>query len=224
MLTSYQERRRQEAVKPRPPNEDYGRVSVRGAAEIGGVVDAVVAAMGAAAYPDKDRFAVRLALDEAVANAVRQTATGATPRNGSGSATRCGPTACSWRWRIRARASTRSGCPTLSTRRTSTSLPTRLALDAVLCDVAALQRAGQPRHPVQSPLRFKERSPVSRKQPEPAAQWVRHPEVLNYDEMPPSLGHHHRRDSRIGPRSGVGSGGAGPPDAVRPRAIASVWA
>ena len=69
MLSSYQERRRPAAGKPPPPNEEYCRVSVR-AAEIGRVADAVVAAMAAAGYPDRDRFAVRLALEEAVANAV----------------------------------------------------------------------------------------------------------------------------------------------------------
>jgi serine/threonine-protein kinase RsbW len=71
MLSSYQERRRQEAVEPRTPNEEYCRVSIRAAAEIGRVADAVVAAMAAAGYSDKDRFAVRLALEEAVANAVK---------------------------------------------------------------------------------------------------------------------------------------------------------
>jgi serine/threonine-protein kinase RsbW len=71
MLSSYQERRRQEVVKPRTPIEDYRRVSVRTADEIGQVVDAVVAAMAAEAYPDKDRFAVRLALEEAISNAVK---------------------------------------------------------------------------------------------------------------------------------------------------------
>jgi serine/threonine-protein kinase RsbW len=35
------------------------------------VVDAVVAAMAAAGYPDRDQFAVRLALDEALANAIK---------------------------------------------------------------------------------------------------------------------------------------------------------
>ena len=69
-LSSYQERRRPAAGKPPPPNEEYCRVSVR-AAEIGRVADAVVAAMAAAGYPDRDRFAVRLALEEAVANAVK---------------------------------------------------------------------------------------------------------------------------------------------------------
>ena len=71
MLTSYQERRRQEAVMSPTPSEEYCRVSVRAAAEIGRVADAVVAAMDAAGYPDRDRFAVRLALEEAVANAVK---------------------------------------------------------------------------------------------------------------------------------------------------------
>jgi serine/threonine-protein kinase RsbW len=71
MLSSYQERRRQEAVKPPTPNEEYCRVSVRAAAEVGRVADIVVARMAAAGYPDKDRFAVRLALEEAVANAVK---------------------------------------------------------------------------------------------------------------------------------------------------------
>ena len=71
MLSSYQERRRQEAVKPPTPNEEYCRASVRAGAEIGRVADAVVAAMAAAGYPDRDRFAARLALEEAVANAVK---------------------------------------------------------------------------------------------------------------------------------------------------------
>ena len=71
MLSSYQERRRQEAVKPPTPNAESCRVSVRAAAEAGRVADAVVAAMAAAGYPDRDRFAVRLALEEAVANAVK---------------------------------------------------------------------------------------------------------------------------------------------------------
>jgi serine/threonine-protein kinase RsbW len=69
-LSSYQERRRPAAGKPPPPNEEYCRVSVR-AAEIGRVADAVVAVMAAAGYPDRDRFAARLALEEAVANAVK---------------------------------------------------------------------------------------------------------------------------------------------------------
>src|SRR5262245_266146 len=71
MLSSYQERRRQQADMPRTPNAECCRVSVRAAAEIGPVVDAVVATMAAAGYSDKDRFAVRLALEEAVANAVK---------------------------------------------------------------------------------------------------------------------------------------------------------
>jgi serine/threonine-protein kinase RsbW len=71
MLSSYQERRRKEGVRPPTPNEEYCRVSVRAAAEISRVADAVVAAMAAAGYPDNDRFAVRLALEEAVANAVK---------------------------------------------------------------------------------------------------------------------------------------------------------
>ena len=71
MLSSYRERRRREAGKPPTTNEEYCRVSVRAAAEVGRVADAVVAAMAAAGYPDRDRFAVRLALEEAVANAVK---------------------------------------------------------------------------------------------------------------------------------------------------------
>jgi len=56
--------------------EDKGRVawrreSVRSAAEMGRVIDDVAAAMDAAGYPARDVFAVRLALDEAVANAVK---------------------------------------------------------------------------------------------------------------------------------------------------------
>jgi serine/threonine-protein kinase RsbW len=71
MLSSYQERRRQEAVNPSTPNEEYCRVSVRAAAEIGRVTDALVAAMASAGYPNRDQLAVRLALEEAVANAVK---------------------------------------------------------------------------------------------------------------------------------------------------------
>jgi serine/threonine-protein kinase RsbW len=40
-------------------------------AEAGRVVDAVVAAMAAGGYPPRDQFAVSLALDEALANAIK---------------------------------------------------------------------------------------------------------------------------------------------------------
>ena len=40
-------------------------------AEIGAILDDVLAGMTAAGYPEKDRFAVRLALDEALANGIK---------------------------------------------------------------------------------------------------------------------------------------------------------
>ena len=46
-------------------------VAVYSAAETGPAVDAVVAAMAGAGYPPQDLFAVGLALDEALANAVK---------------------------------------------------------------------------------------------------------------------------------------------------------
>src|SRR5262245_27679665 len=49
----------------------WRRESVRSTAEMGRVIDDVAAAMDAAGYPARDVFAVRLALDEALANAVK---------------------------------------------------------------------------------------------------------------------------------------------------------
>jgi serine/threonine-protein kinase RsbW len=46
-------------------------VTVRIASEATWVVDGVVAAMAFAGYPDTDRFAVRLALEEAIVNGVK---------------------------------------------------------------------------------------------------------------------------------------------------------
>jgi serine/threonine-protein kinase RsbW len=46
-------------------------MSVRGLAEVSAVLESVVGSMAAEAYPERDVFGVRLALEEALANAIK---------------------------------------------------------------------------------------------------------------------------------------------------------
>jgi serine/threonine-protein kinase RsbW len=62
---------RQEAARLDLRPEEWRRRSYRGAEDVPAVLDAVVAAMEQFAYPKKDVFAVRLALEEALVNAVK---------------------------------------------------------------------------------------------------------------------------------------------------------
>lgn len=71
MVSGCQTRHRQEVVEPPTPGESWYQRGVRTTAEIGEVIEAVAAAMAAAGYLDKDRFAVRLALEEAIVNAIK---------------------------------------------------------------------------------------------------------------------------------------------------------
>src|SRR5262249_47092972 len=54
-----------------PHHNDPHRESVRSTTEVARVADAVAAAMAAAGYTDKDVFGMRLALEEAIVNAVK---------------------------------------------------------------------------------------------------------------------------------------------------------
>jgi serine/threonine-protein kinase RsbW len=54
---------------PRP--EEWRRRAFRSAAEVPALLDVIVAAMAEFVYPNKDVFAVRLALEEALVNAVK---------------------------------------------------------------------------------------------------------------------------------------------------------
>jgi serine/threonine-protein kinase RsbW len=71
MLMSSQTEPRQEVMEPRNRDGKWCRMHVKTAAETTRVTEAVVAAMAAAGYPDTDRFAVRLALEEAIVNGVK---------------------------------------------------------------------------------------------------------------------------------------------------------
>src|SRR5690348_6660449 len=55
----------------RQPLEESARVSIHSSAEVPPVVDSACKAMARLGYPDEDIFAVRLALDEALVNAVK---------------------------------------------------------------------------------------------------------------------------------------------------------
>jgi serine/threonine-protein kinase RsbW len=70
MLTCSKTSPRQERVEPRN-RQEWCRVTVRTAPETIWVVDGVVTAMAFAGYPDTDRFAVRLALEEAIVNGIK---------------------------------------------------------------------------------------------------------------------------------------------------------
>jgi serine/threonine-protein kinase RsbW len=71
MLTRSQNGPRRKMGMPRDRREEWSCTDVRTAAETCRVAEAVVAAMAAAGYPENDRFAVRLALEEAVVNGVK---------------------------------------------------------------------------------------------------------------------------------------------------------
>jgi serine/threonine-protein kinase RsbW len=71
MLTRTQNGPRQKVGKPPNRKGEWCRTNVRTAAETIRVTEAVVAAMAAAGFPETDRFAVRLALEEAVVNGVK---------------------------------------------------------------------------------------------------------------------------------------------------------
>jgi serine/threonine-protein kinase RsbW len=71
-MVSAQERLcRQKSDHPRAPQEAWRRKALQTFAEMQDVLTAVVDEMKAAGYPEKDRFGVRLALDEAIANAIK---------------------------------------------------------------------------------------------------------------------------------------------------------
>jgi serine/threonine-protein kinase RsbW len=62
---------RQEPSRPAVTRDEGRRQSLRRLDEVAGVVEAVAAEMAAAGYPKKDAFAARLALEEALVNAVK---------------------------------------------------------------------------------------------------------------------------------------------------------
>jgi len=62
---------RRQAALTRPYGEDWERVWIRSALELGTVLDAVTAAMAAEGYPENDVFGMRLALEEAIVNAIK---------------------------------------------------------------------------------------------------------------------------------------------------------
>jgi serine/threonine-protein kinase RsbW len=72
MLSGRQEPCRQEPTsQARPACDEWRKQSLRSSDEITGVIEALVAEMAAAGFPPKDLFAVRLALEEALVNAVK---------------------------------------------------------------------------------------------------------------------------------------------------------
>jgi serine/threonine-protein kinase RsbW len=58
-------------VGPRCPRHSWREKGLRTFAEIEAVLTALLDEMKAAGYPEKDRFGVRLAVDEAIANAIK---------------------------------------------------------------------------------------------------------------------------------------------------------
>jgi serine/threonine-protein kinase RsbW len=71
MFSSRQDLCRREAAQLELRPEDWQQRTFRSTAEVPALLDDVIAAMGALAYPVKDLFAVRLALEEALVNAVK---------------------------------------------------------------------------------------------------------------------------------------------------------
>jgi serine/threonine-protein kinase RsbW len=62
---------RPEPTPPDPPGGDWRQARLHAYADMEPALAAVVAAMQAAGYPEKDQFAVRLALEEALANGIK---------------------------------------------------------------------------------------------------------------------------------------------------------
>jgi len=61
----------QDANSSTPRPEEWQGCALRRTDEVTGAIEAVVAAMSAAGFPNKDLFAVRLALEEALVNALK---------------------------------------------------------------------------------------------------------------------------------------------------------
>jgi serine/threonine-protein kinase RsbW len=71
MISGRQERCRQEAARWQAGQDGWRLGAFRCASLVAEVVEAIAADLAAAAYPRKDLFAVRLALEEALVNAVK---------------------------------------------------------------------------------------------------------------------------------------------------------
>jgi serine/threonine-protein kinase RsbW len=71
MVSGQQTSCRQKLDHPKPPHEAWRRKALRTFAEMQDVLTAIVDEMEAAGYSEKDRFGVRLALDEAIANGIK---------------------------------------------------------------------------------------------------------------------------------------------------------
>jgi serine/threonine-protein kinase RsbW len=71
MITSCEESRRDEAVSPWFTRDGGWRKAVQSRAEIAQAIENLTSAMAAAGYPEADVFGVRLALEEAITNAVK---------------------------------------------------------------------------------------------------------------------------------------------------------
>jgi serine/threonine-protein kinase RsbW len=63
--------RSQQTTSPQPYSAEWREERLRSLAAMGAAIEAVAAAMAARGYPDRDLFAVRLALEEAIVNAVK---------------------------------------------------------------------------------------------------------------------------------------------------------
>jgi serine/threonine-protein kinase RsbW len=61
----------QEPASPKSPQKLWRGKALKSFAEVGAVLDGLIADMTTAGYPEKDRFGVRLAIDEAIANAIK---------------------------------------------------------------------------------------------------------------------------------------------------------
>jgi serine/threonine-protein kinase RsbW len=71
MISSRQEWCRQEAVLDRPRQAGWWRIRITSTAEVGALLETVADQMAFRGYPDADVFAVRLAVEEAIVNAVK---------------------------------------------------------------------------------------------------------------------------------------------------------
>jgi serine/threonine-protein kinase RsbW len=58
-------------IPPAAPREGWQRASLRTFNQVAAVVDRVGEFLAAAGFPDRDRFSVRLALEEAIVNAIK---------------------------------------------------------------------------------------------------------------------------------------------------------
>jgi serine/threonine-protein kinase RsbW len=71
MSTGVQASYRQDTVSPQPHPGDWREETLRSLEDMGPAIEAVATAMASQGFTDRDLFAVRLALEEAIVNAVK---------------------------------------------------------------------------------------------------------------------------------------------------------